>query len=271
MGELVDIKSFPHVSVFDKSGLSKNNFGEFFASSSFHIYRRRKLKLSIGIMCRSSNAVQNHNAYVFIHKFVKKIKRTSANVLADKDAFVEKCKVEAYKIMCEIARFEDEYVGYCDEYTNLSHVVCTDFAILILTPTYRYSVVCGNSWVVMHHDVNLFPQRPKFAPVSIPYSKKIGEDLYSDMERKDIAIDIAKRHFRSYVNERVLDARVDPTFMAIANRRFLKMFHNKPAEFTKEVTDFIGCMMLKNNTSFEFWANKYQPQISPENNVLVMW
>lgn len=271
MGELVDIKSFPDMSGFDKSGITKNTSGEFFATSRMHVYRRKKLKFSIGIMCRSDNAVQNHNAYIFMHKFIKKIKRTNLDILVDKEAFVEKCKVEAYKIMCEIAKFENENVGYCGVYNNLSHVVCTDFAILILTPVYRVSVVCGNSWVVIHHDVNTFPQRPKFAPVSVPYSKEIGKDLRSDMGRKEIAIDVAKRHFQSHVNERDLEAGTDPTFMAIANRRFLKMFHSKPTEFTKEITDFIGCMMLKNDNSFEFWLKSNKPNVSGKNNVMVMW
>lgn len=270
MSELVDIKSFPDMSDFNKSGRDKSYTGEFLASSRMHVYRRRKLKLSMGIMCRSDNAVQNHNAYVFIHKFFKVIARTGANILADKNAFVEKCKVEAYKIMCKIADFEDNYVSYGGLYGDIEHSVCTDFAILILTPVYRVSVVCGNSWVVIHHDVNTFPQRPKFSPVSIPYSKNIGDDLYDDMGR-DITIDIAKSHFRSYVNERDLNARTDPTFMAIANRRFLKMFHSKPTEFTTEITDFIGCMMLKNDSSFEFWVNKHKPNVSGKNNVMVMW
>lgn len=67
------------------------------------------------------------------------------------------------------------------------------------------------------------------------------------------------------------DASVDPTLMAVANRRFLKMFHSKPTEFAKEVTDFIGCMMLKNYNSFEFWVNKNQPNVSAKNNVMLMW
>lgn len=265
----IDIKDFPEYSSGDLIGNMKAD--EFIIGESYdYLDDNCKHLFSMGIMTRSRNPIQGYNARAFIGLLSSKFDDLSDDLIKNKDEFIEKCKVAAYKTICEIAKFESDYVEDEVELT-----VCMDFIILIDAPSFRVAIACGNSWVVIHHDVNALPQRPKFTPVIDKNHKDIGNKVYGTIKRHrnldELTIEDAEGCFRVYSQDKDLEAKTDVTFMAIANRRILTMFNSSPKNFEKDVTDFIGCMMLRNGHSFYFWEKSNKPKVSNKKNVVLMW
>ena len=267
----IDIIDFPENSSGDLFGNLTSNDFIIAEAYSYDDDDTHKHIFSMGIMTRSRNPIQGYNAKAFMGLFASKLDAFDSYLINNKDEFIVKCKVAAYKALCEIAKFEDEYVEL-----DLEHSVCMDFIIFIQAPTFRAAIACGNSWVVMHHDVNALPQRPKFTPVIIPKHKQLVDKVYRTIRNRSSFIrrppaKSVDRYFRVFSQDKDLVANSDMSFMAVANRRILTMFNSSPKNFEKDVTDFIGCMMLRNNHSFHFWEKANRPDVTVKKNVVLMW